>query len=257
MANPLSVIILAAGKGKRMNNPNLPKVMNKIDGLPLIAHVLNKLNSLNVNKKIVVVGFNKDSVIDYLNNHYRDVITVEQKEQLGTGHAVAQAKFFFQNEDDDILILCGDVPNLSENTIKRFIDEHKKNNSQISVLSTTTDNPNGYGRILRDASNNFIGIVEEKDANDNQKLITEINGGVYMVNANLLYYALSKISNNNAQGEYYLTDIIEILKNEGVRTFAFNLAGFEELQGVNTIDDLKKAEQYYFKVVGKQNDKVN
>ncbi len=248
MAKPISVIILAAGEGKRMNNPKLAKVMNKIDGLPLIAHVLNKLKFLKINRKVVIVGYNKDSVIEYLNSQYDDIMIVEQAIQLGTGHAVAQAKEIFNDIDEDILILCGDVPNLSENTIKNFINEHIKNNSLISVLSTTTGNPKGYGRILRNENNDFIGIVEEKDADEEQKLISEINSGVFLVNSKLLFNSLSRVSNSNAQGEYYLTDIIEILRNDGYNTYAFNLAQIDELQGVNTVEDLKKAEEFYNKI---------
>ena len=130
----------------------------------------------------------------------------------------------------------------------KFINEHNISDSDVSVLSTQSENPQGYGRIIRDKNNNFVAIVEEKDATDEQKSVNEINSGVFLVQSDLLFGALNNVSNSNAQGEYYLTDIVTILKSQGHKVSAFNLAEFEELQGVNTVDDLKKAEDYYFKM---------
>ncbi|TAL69775.1 MAG: UDP-N-acetylglucosamine pyrophosphorylase [Bacteroidetes bacterium] len=243
----LIIIILAAGKGKRMNNPLMAKVMAELDGIPLIGHVLNQAIKLSPEKIIIVVGHQKDSVINYINSLAYDNITfVEQKEQLGTGHAVNQAKPELSNYNVKILILAGDVPMLSSDTLKKFINYHNVQKSDVSVLSTVAPNPFGYGRIIRDEEANFIKIVEEKDASDDERNVTEINSGVFLLNADLLFKSLQEVSNKNSQAEYYLTDIIEILKNKGTRVHAFAGAEFDELQGVNSPEDLKKVEDFYY-----------
>lgn len=242
----LCIIILAAGKGKRMNNPVLAKVMAELDGMPLIGHVLNEANKLFPEKIIIVVGHQKESVINYVNSlGLKNISFVEQKEQLGTGHAVNQAKPALDNYNEDILILAGDVPLLSSYTLIKFINFHNEK-SDVSVLSTNAPNPFGYGRIIRDEKANFLKIIEEKDATDDERKVTEINSGVFLLKSELLFKSLHEVSNKNAQGEYYLTDIIEILKKKGSNVHAFAGADFEELQGVNSPEDLKKVEEFYF-----------
>jgi bifunctional UDP-N-acetylglucosamine pyrophosphorylase / glucosamine-1-phosphate N-acetyltransferase len=241
----LAVIVLAAGQGKRMNNPDKAKVMSEIYGKPLIGHVLEKAKMLTDKEIVVIVGYKKNDVIEYIDKAGFNVSFIEQEEQLGTGHAVNQARKNFNDFNGDVLILCGDVPNLSYETLKEFTLEHLNNNSNVSVLSAITKNPKGYGRIIRDENGNFIKIVEEKDADRNEKEVREINSGVFLVNSKLLFSSLLKLSNNNAQNEYYLTDIVGILKNEGARVFAFAGAEFEELLGVNSPEELSRAEEYY------------
>ena len=247
-----SVIILAAGQGKRMKNPDNAKVMANLSGKPLIRHVLDQSDLLKLQKIVVIVGYQKQKVIDYINSYRNDIVFVEQKEQLGTGHAVDQSENVFKDYDGNILILCGDVPNLRASSLKSFIKKHNDTSSDISVLSTIAKNPYGYGRIIRDSEGNFIKIVEEKDADEFEKKANEINSGVYLVKSQLLFSALKNISNNNAQGEYYLTDIIDILRNWNYNVSAFNVAEFDELQGVNSPEDLAQAERYYVKINSEQ-----
>lgn len=236
-----SIIILAAGLGKRMMNPELPKVLAKANGIALIDYVLNQSTELIPHKIVLIVGHFKEKVIkhlDYLDN----IEFVEQKEQLGTGHAVIQAAGNFNGYGGDILILCGDVPLLRRITLQNFINNHIMEKADVSVLTADAHDPTGYGRIIRNESGNFIKIVEHKDADDAQKLITEFNSGVYFVKSELLFSALDGISNNNSQNEYYLTDIIEILRNMDKKVVAYKGAEFDELIGVNTPEDLKKVE---------------
>ncbi len=246
MSKPLSTIILAAGLGKRMNNPTLPKVLAPMCEKPLLGHVLDTSSLLNPKKQVIIVGHYKEKVIDYINqSDYKNCVFAVQEEQLGTGHAVAQAKSSLLEFEGDALILCGDVPLLTKATLEKFIEAHESNKSDVSVLSTNTENPFGYGRIIRDTDKNFIKITEEKDANELEKQVNEINSGVFLVDKALLFHALDSVTPNNAQGEYYLTDIISILKGENHKVMAFPVAEFEELRGVNTLDDLQKVELVY------------
>jgi len=241
-----SVVILAAGKGKRMKNPDMSKVMALLAGKPLIEHVLEQVQNLKSEKTIIIVGHQKESVIDFVNSlKIKNISYVEQNEQLGTGHAVAQAESEFIGYEGNILILSGDVPLLQSRTLNNFIDNHTDYFNDLSVLSTFTDNPTGYGRIVRDKNKKFLKIVEEKDATPEEKLIKEINSGVYILRCEYLFDALKEVSNKNSQGEYYLTDIIDILRKQGLQVGAFAGAKFEELQGINSPDDLERAEKYY------------
>lgn len=252
--NNTTAIILAAGLGKRMNDPETPKVLFKLKDKPLLGYVVDVINEINsksdkeiINKSIFVVGHHKEKVItfvkEYNNLGGNKFDFAVQNEQLGTGHAVNQAKDFFSNSDDNILILCGDVPFLTSDTIIKFLKEHNNNNSDISVLSTIANNPKGYGRIVRDENNNFKQITEEKDADDLTKAINEINSGIYYLKSSLLFDLLKDVKSNNAQGEYYLTDIIGLAINKNQKVFAFPLAKFDELQGINTKDELLSAEK--------------
>ncbi len=243
----LCFIILAAGMGKRMLNPSVAKVMSLLDGKPLIDHVLKTVKKIEGNKTIVVVGHQKQGVIDYVKSNFDATIEfAEQNEQLGTGHAVMQTENLLKDFKGEVLILAGDVPLLSFDTIGNFIEMHHEKNSEISVLTTHAKNPFGYGRIIRDTNGDFIRIVEEKDANDEERKVNEINSGVFLVNKELLFNSLKEVSNQNAQGEYYLTDIIGILRKRYAKVFAFAGAEFEELQGVNSPDDLRKVEEFYY-----------
>lgn len=243
--NSLAIVVLAAGKGKRMLNPELPKVLAKINNKPLIAFVLDTAFLLNPKEIAIVVGFHKNLVVDFVNNYSnKPVKFVEQKEQLGTGHAVAQTESILGEFDGDVLILCGDVPFLEHKTLTNFINNFKTNNADLSVLTTIADNPSGYGRIVRDYNGVFIKIVEEKDADQNQKNIKEINSGVFIIKAMYLFPALKRLKNQNAQGEYYLTDIIEILIADGRRVTAFPGAEFQELQGINSPYELEMAQNF-------------
>lgn len=244
--NQTAVLILSAGKGKRMNNPNLPKVLAPLDGKPLMWYVVKTAKNLNADRIIGIVGHHKDMVIEYINSEFNSIEFVEQKEQLGTGHAVDQASELLSGFQGNVLILCGDVPLLTAGTLQSFILNHETNSADLSVLSAETENPFGYGRIVRDSEGNFQKITEEKDADEEIRKVKEINSGVYFVKSELLFDALKNVSNNNAQGEYYLTDVVEILKRQSKKVIAYRGAKFEELQGVNSPEQLKEIEDYYF-----------
>lgn len=246
LRRPLSVVILAAGKGKRMNNPDLPKVLVELDNKPLLVHVLEQTHELHPNKVVIVVGHMKEKVKTHISSLSFDNISfVDQDDQLGTGHAVDQARPELESFEGDTLILLGDVPLLRAQTLKNFISKHVETGSDLSVLSAKTLDPTGYGRICRDADGNFTKITEHKDCSEEELLVDEINSGIFCVNNSKLFNALKSISNNNAQGEYYLTDIVEIIKNDGGKVMAEPAAGFDELQGINSMDDLARAEKYY------------
>jgi len=245
-SDEIRVIILAAGQGKRMLDPSKAKVMSMLRGKPLIEYVIQR--AVRISKKVyIIVGYQKQSVINFIesSNKFKQEITIiEQREQLGTGHAVTHTESVLKNFEGDVLILSGDVPNLSYETLLKFIGEHRSSKADVSVLSTIAENPFGYGRIIRNGHNDFLKITEEKDATIKEREVKEINSGVYLLKSKLLFPVLKKVSNSNAQREYYLTDIIEILRNEGAKVFAFPEAEFSELLGVNSPEDLKKAEEY-------------
>ncbi|MCL2038975.1 MAG: NTP transferase domain-containing protein [Bacteroidetes bacterium] len=239
-----SIIILAAGLGKRMNNPDVPKALTELNGMPLIHYVLNVAISLNPDKICIVVGHYKDKLVSYINDfiaNEHQSLTIEyaiQEEQLGTGHAVQCCENNFANYGGKVLILSADVPILRAETLLGFIENSAKSN--LSVLSSVATNPFGYGRILRDINENIIGIVEEKDATELERLIYEINTGIYFVDAKLLFSLIKKIKNNNNQAEYYLTDIVSIGLQENLNVIANTIAPFTEIQGVNTLEQLEE-----------------
>jgi bifunctional UDP-N-acetylglucosamine pyrophosphorylase / glucosamine-1-phosphate N-acetyltransferase len=245
-----AVVILAAGKGKRMKNPDLPKVLVQLDGKELLGHVLVQVKHLESDKNVVVAGHFKEKVVDYVQSDFAsmNVEFVEQAEQLGTGHAIDMARNAFADYQGDILILAGDVPLLSSETIQNFIDYHYSNELDCSVLSTIAPDPSGYGRIVRNSEGSFTRIVEQKDSNDDEAKIDEINSGVYLVNSQLLFESLKNVSNENSQGEYYLTDIIAILKADDKRVGAFSGANYEELLGINSPEQLAVAEEILMKM---------
>lgn len=235
----LSVVILAAGKGKRMNNPNLPKVLVEFKNRPLLEYVINLSLSLEPKQIIIIVGHQKEQVINFIQQYNNQCIDFAvQNEQLGTGHAVQQAESKIFDAIDSVLILSGDVPLLSKHTVEEFIRMHNFYKSDASVLSSIAQNSTGYGRIVRDIEGRFARIVEEKDANEEEKQIKEINSGIYIINKSILFDALKLVQNNNAQNEYYLTDVISILYKQEKSVNAFCIADFEEIQGVNCIVDL-------------------
>lgn len=239
----LSVIILAAGQGKRMKNPDLPKVMVELLDKPLLGHVLDQVDKLWPDKVVLVIGHKREKIIEKYENKLGIEFAI-QAEQLGTGHAVMSAKDNLKSFVGSTLILLGDVPLLKADTLKKFIVGHQKNEAKLSVMSTIAPDPSGYGRIERDSAGNFIKITEHKDASEEVRKIDEINSGIFLVDNKMLFESLDKIKNNNAQGEYYLTDIVEVLRNEGEKISAVAAADFTELRGINSPDDLKDVEQY-------------
>lgn len=248
----LATLILAAGKGKRMKNPEKAKVMYALRGKPLISYVIDLALEIESDRIIVIVGHQRQSVINYVSEKYNfEKITFAiQEEQLGTGHAVMKTFPQMKGFEGNVLILSGDVPLLSKDTVLKFIEFHIKNNFDASLISAKLDNPFGYGRIIRDDFNNLIDIKEEKDANEEEKKINEINSGIYIVKCKLLFDALKTITPDNVQKEYYLTDIFRYFSYKKNKIGAFLIENPQEILGINTIQQLQELENIFSKENG-------
>ena len=234
----LKAVILAAGKGTRMNS-ELPKVIHKCDNQPMVHYVIKAAKDAGATDVCVIVGYGASEVKKAI---YDVVDFVTQAEQLGTGHAVKCAKDFIGTEGD-VLVLCGDTPLITGETLTKLVELHKKLANGVTVLSAIVDDPTGYGRIIRDEQNGFVKIVEQKDADEEEQAVKEINSGMYIFNAEALSASLELLSNDNAACEYYLTDTIAIIKKIGLRVSAMALSGDEvdDIMGVNTIEQLERA----------------
>ena len=230
-------IILAAGKGTRMKSAH-PKVVHKVCGKEMVNHVIDSAKNAGVDSVIAVLGHGIDKVKSVLNEGTK---TVVQKEQLGTGHAVMMAEGEI-DRDDTVVVLCGDTPLISTQTLNRLFDFHDNGGFAVTVLTTEAADPTGYGRVIRDENGCLTKIVEQKDANDDELKVREINSGIYCFDGGYLLDSLKKVDNKNAQGEYYLPDTIEIIRTNGGLCGAFNGATIEELMGVNSRVQLSKAE---------------
>src|SRR4030095_9555591 len=239
----LAVVILAAGMGKRMKSPDKPKVMFEINSRPMIDYVTELAFRVNAEKVVPIVGHHREQVINFLRSKYpgKNIVFAIQDEQLGTGHALMQSEKALEDFRGDVLILSGDVPLLKYETVRKLIDEHIKNNNDATLLTTVFNNSAGYGRIVRDINGKFENIVEEKDANEEEKKIKEINPAIYIANSKVLFDALKKITPNNNQKEYYLTDIFHFIPKEKTGTVVTR----DELEvtGVNSIEQLKEMEE--------------
>ena len=235
----LAIIILAAGKGTRMKSAK-PKVMHTLAGKPMLQHVIDTAKQLSPSQLAVVCGNGADEVVPYLQNQQIDVVM--QHEQKGTGHAVEQAKASFANSEQ-VLVLYGDVPLITTETLQDLIESG--DNNSLKVLTAILDDPTGYGRIVRDYDDNMLCITEEKDADEETKLINEINTGIMCIPANWLTEALSQLDNNNAQGEYYLTDLIAKAVNQGIEINSVTCEDEMEVAGINNRVQLAEVESYY------------
>ncbi|GAA3645664.1 bifunctional UDP-N-acetylglucosamine diphosphorylase/glucosamine-1-phosphate N-acetyltransferase GlmU [Asaccharospora irregularis] len=231
-------IILAAGKGTRMKS-KYPKVVHKVCGKEMVNHIIDVSKKSGVKDIVAILGHESDIVKSRLPEN---TVIAMQTEQLGTGHAVIMAKDHIKDEDT-ILVLCGDTPLIKEDTLKRLFNYHIENSYHATVLTTEVENPTGYGRIIRDKNLDLLKIVEQKDATEYEKLVKEINSGIYCFNGKSLRESLDLLDNNNAQGEYYLTDTIKIIREKGNKVGAFNGSTIEELMGVNSRVELSKAEE--------------
>ena len=240
MNKELIIIILAAGKGSRMNS-SLPKVLHTLQGAALIDHVLDESQLLNPIETILVVGFKKEQVI--LHTRERSNIKyATQIEQLGTGHAVLQTEELLKNKNGHILILYGDVPNIKASTLRPIIADHIINNRDLTLITAEIDDPTGYGRIIRDKNGNLLKIVEEKDCTDDEKKIKEWNPGIYIFKIPEVFEVLNNIKTNNASKEYYLTDAIGLAQQSNMQIKAIKIANSNEVMGVNTADQLEELE---------------
>lgn len=238
--NKLKVIILAAGEGKRMKS-KLPKVLHKVQGRTMLDHVIDAAEKSGAEDICVVIGHGGDEVKAAVEG--RNVKFAVQEKQLGTGHAVMQAGDFIE-EDCDILVLYGDTPLITPETIGKLLDFHKAEENSISIISAIVENPAGYGHIIRNEKGEFLKNIEHKDADDKEKLVKEINTGIYCFTGKALKKGLSLLKNDNAQGEYYLPDTLEIILKDGGRVNAMAADSADEFAGVNSRMQLADAEKY-------------
>ena len=238
MNKKLHIGILAAGKGSRMES-EMPKVLHKLNGKSLIDYVIDTASELNPSSITLVVGFQKDRVKNHIQN---DAINyVSQDQQLGTGHAVLQLENQLEKQEGHLLILYGDVPNIKSSTLSPIVDEHIKENHSATIITAILEDPTGYGRIIRDKNGNLIKIVEEKDCTSDEKKIKEWNPGIYIFKIPQLFSELKRIKSNNASNEYYLTDVIELIK-ESSQVQAKKIDDSDEVIGINTINQLSSME---------------
>jgi UDP-N-acetylglucosamine diphosphorylase/glucosamine-1-phosphate N-acetyltransferase len=238
---PLSTIILAAGKGTRMQTDQA-KVLHLLCGEPLLAYSLKLAGMLRSEKIVVIVGHQAERVRQAF--PLPDITFVEQKPQLGTGHAVLQAREHFSDYTGLILILCGDVPCLKAATVEALIERHCREQASVTVMTTILDEPGSYGRVITSPGGDVLRIVEARDTNTREKTVREINTGIYCADCRFLFKAVAQIRNDNSQKEYYLTDIIEIACKMGCRVRSFIAEDPFEVMGVNTPEDLEKARDY-------------
>lgn len=237
---PIKTVILAAGKGTRMKSEK-PKVLHEIFNKPLVSWVLSACEDANSLENIVIVGHKGEMVQDFVSKNHPKSICVEQKEQLGTGHAVSMAKSELNNFEGNVLILCGDTPLITSMSLKKFIEFHNKNNADVTVMSAILENPFGYGRIIRDEKNCVSEIVEQKDCSDLQKEVKEINAGMYCLNWQKVKGFFDSLQNNNSQNEYYLTDIIKWGNDNKLKVSGYVLENYDETLGINSRVQLAEA----------------
>lgn len=233
-------IILAAGQGTRMKSKK-PKVLQELLGKPMVEYVVEAAETAGSDPIVVVVGFGGDQVVETLGDRVK---YVWQREQLGTGHAVMMAKEYLTGFDGDVLILYGDTPLLNAETMTALMEARHKNGAAAAVLIARLKDPGSYGRIIRDAQGNVCGIIEAKDATPEQKLICEVNTGIYAFEAGPLLKALERITPVNAQGEYYLTDVIKIMVDDGLKVAGMAIDATEEMMGPNDRVQLAQTEAY-------------
>lgn len=237
----LAVIILAAGKGTRMKS-DLPKVFHEILGEPMLTYVLNSVQELKPKITLLVVGHKRDLIMDYYKEW--DLKFVIQEQQLGTGHAVTQAKQYLSDFSGTVLVVAGDVPLLSAKTLRALLEFHHKNQAAATDLTAVLNDAGNYGRIIRNKIGEIIKIVEKKDASPEELSIREINTGTFCFEAEALFWALAQVRPNNAQKEYYLTDTLEILRQAGKPIFAYTANDPSETVGVNTKEELISVEKH-------------
>src|SRR5512140_1268395 len=243
MARDLAVVVMAAGKGTRMKNPDMAKVMYPINGRPMIDYVVDLALRVRAVRTGVIVGWQKESVVAHLQKEAPAARWVEQTPQLGTGHAVMQAELELTDFEGDVLVLSGDVPMLSSGTVDALLSAHRAHHAAATVLTTVLDDATGYGRILRDADGQVVGIVEHKDATDEQRVIREINSGIYVFDKGRLFEGLRNITPDNAQKEYYLTDVFKYFWRNAIPVWAVKTEDSREVQGINTLQQLEEARE--------------
>jgi len=232
-------IILAAGESKRMNT-KLPKVLHEVCGRPMLSYVLDACRQAGIGRILVVVGYNKEQVIERYKD-CNDVVFVEQSEQKGTAHAVMCCREHIAGFEGQVLILCGDGPLIRSETLKILIDKHTSEMSAATLATSILEEPTGYGRILRDSYGNIQGIVEDNDCTDEQRKIKEINPSYYCFEVPVLLDALDRITPDNAKNEYYLTDALHVIIHTGHKVMAVTAVAAQDAFGVNDREQLSRA----------------
>lgn len=229
-------VILAAGRSTRMKT-ELPKVMHEVCGRPMVAHVIDACFGAGVGRACLVVGYGKDHVIRAFEADAR-LSWVEQKEQKGTGHAVQMALPQLREFEGDVVIIAGDMPLVRRDTVAKLLDEHRRNAAALTLATAVLSNPAGYGRIVRDGGGRLRGIVEDRDCTAEQKQIREVNPSYYCFDARKLVGVLGRLTNHNAKGEYYITDCVSLLIQDGERVDAVTAVPEEDAAGVNSRAEL-------------------
>jgi len=242
MTNTFTTLIMAAGLGKRMKS-DLPKVLHKMAGRPMVHYVIELAKSVGSDRVILIIGHKRELVIKETRD--ADVEWVVQEQQLGTGDAVQVCYDLLRDYTGDVLVLSGDVPLLRAESVKEALDVHLSTNSSATVFTFEPEEAAGYGRIVRGAEDELVRIVEQKDATESELNIREVNGGIYFFNSVDMYDALKEVNNDNASGEYYITDTIEILRGKGKRLSAYLVNDPNEMAGVNSKEQLAELEAVF------------
>ncbi|MDQ0300160.1 bifunctional UDP-N-acetylglucosamine pyrophosphorylase/glucosamine-1-phosphate N-acetyltransferase [Salibacterium salarium] len=234
-------VVLAAGKGTRMQS-DLPKVLHKVCGKPMVQHVIDQLQFISADRIFTVVGHKSEMIKQQLDTSSEFAY---QKEQLGTAHAVKMCQKQLADQQGSTLIITGDTPLITGKTLRKCLEYHRSSNSAATILTMVPDDPSGYGRIVRDKNGQVERIVEHKDATKEQTAIHEVNSGIFCFDNNLLFHALDQVSTDNQQQEYYLPDVIEILKRQGKKISAVSAENVEESFGINDSSQLAHVEEIY------------
>lgn len=240
MSDKIKAVVLAAGKGKRLGSEltGIPKVMREAAGRPLLSYVLDALDFVRPEDTVLVVGYKREKVMAAFSGYAFAV----QEEQLGTGHALSCAKAELTEPDATVLVCCGDMPMLRRETYMALVREHEEKGNVCTVLTGVYDSPMAFGRVIRDGNGRFLRIVEQKDCTPEEDLVREYNSGVYAFKASPMLEALGALKNENAQGEYYLTDLPDLLMKRGLLVGALAMELGDQLLGVNNEADLTAVE---------------
>ena len=232
---------MAAGQGKRMNDPSRAKVMYEIDGKPMIHYVAGLAMALGAGRIVVIVGHQRQAVTEYLAKSHPSVVCAVQDPQKGTGHAAMQSEAALKAFSGSVLVLSGDVPLLTKSTMQRLLHHHFETGAVATILTSNMSDPTGYGRIIRNSDGSVKRIVEHRDASEEERNVREINSGIYVFEKEKLFDGLGHIAPNNAQKEYYLTDVFEYFWKHQWTVSALVAEEEHEIHGINTVEQLDRA----------------